>query len=200
MTELAQRSRSQSFRESADVDYSAIDYLDAATAVATFQGSVVDEWIAGYREAVGAEREIREVTIGTYRYVFDAGGTGLDAERVIGVYGVSTLPNAPADRNYMAGFPDVKRAHSQKVEKGHVIAHSIGGTEMGINLAPQSRLLNRGKGSEWRAQEIYCQQNPGSFLFVRFEYVDASDEPYMATMGVLKPNGLDIRKLQNELD
>lgn len=186
-------------RESA-VDYSAIEHLDAAAAVATFRNSVVDQWVADYRQASGAQRDIREVTIGSYTYVYDAGGTGAPAERLIGVYGVATPPDAAADRRYMAGFPDVKRSHTQDVEKGHVIAHSIGGTEMGINLAPQSRLLNRGKGSEWREQEIYCQKNPGTFLFVKFEYSDASDEPRTACIGVLKPSGLDARTLQNELD
>lgn len=74
------------------------------------------------------------------------------------------------------------------VDKGHFIAHSIGGG-MQINLFFQKREINRGKsdrGKVFRRMETFCSQNPGTILFCRPFYNDGTSRPNSFEYGIFQ--------------
>jgi hypothetical protein len=79
-------------------------------------------------------------------------------------------------------------------DKGHFIAHSIGGAVDGLeaNVFVQRRDLNRGwsaAGKKFREMEKYCVLNPGTFCFSRPLYSDQGAKPASLEFGVLKTDG-----------
>lgn len=78
--------------------------------------------------------------------------------------------------------------------KGHFIAHSIGGVVDGLeaNVFIQRRDLNRGWSAavkRFREMEKYCVANPGTFCFSRLLYVDETSRPGFCEFGLLKTTG-----------
>jgi hypothetical protein len=78
-------------------------------------------------------------------------------------------------------------------DKGHFIAHSIGGALDGweLNVFVQRRELNRGwseAGARFRDMEDYCA-NAGTFCFSRPLYADPTAKPAFVEFGVLKSDG-----------
>ncbi len=76
-------------------------------------------------------------------------------------------------------------------DKGHFIAHSIGGAVDGLeaNVFVQRRDLNRGwsvAGKRFRQMEKYCVLNPGTLCFSRPLYADQTAKPAFVEFGVLK--------------
>jgi hypothetical protein len=73
-------------------------------------------------------------------------------------------------------------------DKGHFIAHSIGGAVDGLeaNVFLQLRAVNRGG---YRRMERYCAANPGVLCFSRPLYRDSSARPSQVEFGVLKATG-----------
>jgi len=73
-------------------------------------------------------------------------------------------------------------------DRGHYIAHSLGGTVDGneANVFLQLRSVNRGR---YRSMELYCKKNPGILCFSRPLYTDTSAHPCEIEFGVLKTNG-----------
>src|SRR5258708_33542122 len=76
-------------------------------------------------------------------------------------------------------------------DKGHFIAHSIGGAVDGLetNVSVQLRHLNRGwsaAGKQFRDMEQYCVLNRGTFCFWPL-YVDETARPAFVEFGVLNP-------------
>ena len=79
-------------------------------------------------------------------------------------------------------------------DKGHFIAHSIGGAVDGLeaNVFVQRRDLNRGwsvAGKRFRQMEQYCVLNPGTLCFSRPLYADQTAKPAFVEFGVLKRGG-----------
>jgi hypothetical protein len=76
-------------------------------------------------------------------------------------------------------------------EKGHFIAHCIGGG-LDINVFSQARDLNRGLSAEgrvYREMEKYCHANPGTFCFSRPVYADTTSVPRWLKFGLTKEDG-----------
>ena len=78
----------------------------------------------------------------------------------------------------------------KKWDKGHFIAHSIGGAVDGIemNVFVQRRDLNRGwskEGKIFRVMETYCFMNPNTFCFNRPIYSDKTSKPSYLEYGLL---------------
>jgi hypothetical protein len=73
-------------------------------------------------------------------------------------------------------------------DKGHFIAHSIGGAVDGLeaNVFLQRRSVNRGG---YRDMERYCAAHPGVLCFSRPLYRDPSARPAQVEFGVLKETG-----------
>ena len=85
-------------------------------------------------------------------------------------------------------------------DRGHFIAHSIGGTVDGneANVFLQLRSINRGP---YRRMENYCRNNPGVTCFSRPIYADTSAHPVAVEFGVLKIEGeLWVQALPNRTD
>jgi len=86
-----------------------------------------------------------------------------------------------------------EKIFGQGWDKGHFIAHSIGGAVDGLeaNVFVQRRDLNRGwsaAGKRFREMEKYCVLNPGTFCFSRPLYGDQTARPALVEFGLLKNN------------
>ena len=71
-------------------------------------------------------------------------------------------------------------------DKGHFIAHAIGGAVDGVeaNVFLQRRSINRGG---YRRMEQYCAEHAGVLCFSRPLYDDLTSRPAAVEFGVLKP-------------
>ena len=93
--------------------------------------------------------------------------------RVIAVYGRSQPRNLKRDDYRLRGWVGAtNKIFGSKWDKGHFMAHSIGGAVNGIemNVFVQRRRLNRGwsnEGKIFRQMERYCFENPNTFCFNR---------------------------------
>lgn len=119
---------------------------------------LIRSWSDAYRR-LGGSPEIVEVEEGGFSYLFD-----LSLERAIAAFGTVRTPSrASRDRARIAGFP---RALDPDYQKGHLIAHRLGGG-LDINIVHQLGAANIGP---FRRLEAEAARNPGSFYFVRLLY------------------------------
>jgi hypothetical protein len=100
--------------------------------------------------------ELVGVTLGSLNYLFRIAHEG-----PVAVFGTSSRATGPRPKARMRGYPSYNREPRQRVDRGHVVAHSVGGG-VDINLVPQFHGLN--VSSEWRAFERYAQQTSGQFF------------------------------------
>jgi hypothetical protein len=190
------------------VDYSALA-LDARLRGDTWdvlvRDRLVDRWTAEYVAVTPWSPEIVEVELGTFVYLFDAAPT-LSArdtrgeDRTVVVWGCSSAPPAQRDRSRLAGFIPVPGSWSGRGrDRGHLVAHALGGG-LDLNLVPQSSPLNRGPsegGRRWRALERQAAASPGTPLFVRPIYADATWSPCEFEYGLVRGGGLHVERFQN---
>lgn len=134
-----------------------------------------------YRKSVGRQVELVTFSDGAFQCLFD-----LTLERTVMMWGTTkeTEPNS-RDDSYHQGYPG-----RPGWDKGHAMAHAIGGREGGPNYFPQAPKLNRGHhaaGKLWRAIETYLAANAGLFAFVRLIYAPGNigDIPDEAEYGLL---------------
>ena len=110
-------------------------------------------------------------------------------DRVVAVLGTSTRPDEPRDATRMRGWlGETGELIRATRDKGHFIAHSIGGG-LDVNVFSQDRTLNRGRsaqGKVYRQMERYCQEHPGTFCFSRPICGDQSSVPRWLEFGMLK--------------
>jgi DNA/RNA non-specific endonuclease len=114
------------------------------------------------------------------------------AGRLVYVTGKTDTP-AMRDRSRQQGSP---KPSEKGDEKGHVIATSLGGG-MDINLIPQARDVNRGKGSRWAAIERELAAKPGSAVAIRLVYSDDSQRPASFEFGHESDSGFQIEQIDN---
>jgi len=154
------------------------------------------------------ETDIVECSEGSLIYQFDTqvveeGDLCMKAGRLVAVYGrvgkIAGLefPSAKLRQRFMG--PTEKWIGP--VDKGHFIAHSLGGSS-NMNIFPQVRELNRGwseEGKKFREMERLASQHPGMMLFNRPIYSDGTVWPRYFEFGLLKPDGeLWIELFDNE--
>ncbi len=162
-------------------------------------------WCEAYENMTPHQTDICRFTYGTFEYIFDAFPINASAGTVavnqnddailVAVLGKSDPVKRKRDDHRLRGW--IGRTESwfgKRWDKGHFIAHSIGGAVDGIeaNVFVQRRDLNRGwspEGKVFRAMEKYCFLNPGTFCFNRSLYVDNSARPAFLEFGVLKSDG-----------
>lgn len=155
-------------------------------------------WLDAYCATCSHDPSILQITIGGFEHLFDFTSdplrheTGAPEDRLVAVYGLSQVPDAGRDVQRMRGF--LGRGLTGSVgtprDKGHFIAHSAGGC-LDINLFPQRSELNRGRSEEgkvFRRMERFAAENPGTFVFARPIYADASWSPAELEYGVLLPH------------
>ena len=155
--------------------------------------------------------EIVVFTYETFDYIFDTyqqqetydettGELPVEA-RLVAAIGTSKPKGTKRDDGRLRGLTvSPMPGRESKWDRGHFIAHSIGGTVDGneANVFLQLRSINRGK---YRGFEKYCQQNPGVTCFSRPIYEDTSAHPAEIEVGILKTDGqLWIQLLPNRAD
>ena len=166
---------------------------------------LVDEAAAAYRRATSGRRSLVEVSL-RCNYLFDdtpAVHAVDPSPRLVAAWGRSTGEIIPRDARFMAGFP-LPRSRAE-LDRGHLIARQAGGDEgVGINLIPQDRRLNRGRGTDgrrWRLLERLAAEHPGSGVFVRALYDDATDVPVRLDYLLVTPDGLvHLERFRNRQD
>jgi hypothetical protein len=148
---------------------------------ALLQQVVVDVAAELYCGQVDPPVELLEFSDGAFEVLFDAAH-----ELTILMHGLSrSTPPMSRDEKYHRGFPG--RAG---FDKGHAMAHALGGREGGPNYFPQAPRVNRRLsplGNLWRDIESYLAANPGLFCFVRLAYPSGvrTDVPVEVEYGVL---------------
>jgi hypothetical protein len=140
---------------------------------------IAQAWIRDYERSTPWSPEVVEFELGALTYLFDlAPAAGVPdvpeaTARVVGVWGAVGRPAAVRDRSRQSGFlPDPARWSAAGYDRGHFVAHSLGGG-MDVNFFPQARHLNRGwssAGRRWRAIERRLAAHPGALVFVRPVY------------------------------
>lgn len=170
------------------------------------------EWRDAYLQMSPRTVDIVVFTYGTFDYLFDAfqqqepydpnSGVPPIEARLIAAIGVSTKPQrSHRDDGRLRGLtvsamPEVIGPW----DRGHFIAHSIGGVVDGneANVFLQMRSTNRGK---YRTMETYCVKNQGVMCFSRPIYIDVSAHPEKVEFGILKPDGeLWVEVIPNRQD
>lgn len=133
-----------------------------------------------------------------YSYLESTGAVPHDPiieDRLIGVLGLSAPQLRARDDYRLRGWVGpTEKMYGRECDKGHFIAHSIGGAvdRSEMNVFVQRRDLNRGwspEGKRYREMEKYCVSNPGVFCFSRPLYEDSTSKPGVLEFGILKSTG-----------
>lgn len=146
---------------------------------------IASHWGTTYERQSG--NEIVCIDLGTLTYGFD-----IAAERLVYVAGKTGAPEV-RDRSRQQGSP---KPSEKDDEKGHVIATSLGGG-MDINLIPQARSVNRGKGSQWASIERELAKRPDSAVAIHLVYSDASQRPTSFEFGYESDSGFKVEQIDN---
>jgi hypothetical protein len=160
-------------------------------------------WREAYIKMTLRQTDIVIVRHKTFEYLYDhypalqPGGAllcdDLNIEpRLVAVFGHSSPQKGSRDDYRLKGWVGpTEKMFGRLWDKGHFIAHSIGGAVDGleVNVFIQRRDLNRGwsaAGKRFRKMENYCVLNPGTFCFCRPLYIDQTAKPAFMEFGVLK--------------
>jgi hypothetical protein len=171
----------------------------SAPVVEYLRRELEDLWYDAYVRMTKRATNVLVFTHGTFDYIYDdyatLEGTGaverddVSEARLVAAVGFSR-PNAVKrdDARLRGWVGPTSSMFGRGWDKGHFIAHSIGGAvdRMEANVFIQLRSVNRGG---YRRMERYCAANPGVFCFSRPLYDDPSARPAQVEFGVLKPDG-----------
>lgn len=191
------------------VDYGSIVKQAAACSIETLVAYLMEElpyvWRDAYIEMAGRGTNIVRIQRGSFEYIYDdyasleeTGAVQHHAQaeaRLVAVLGRSQPSERPRDDGRLRGWVGgTEKVFGQSWDKGHFIAHCIGGAADGseLNIFAQRRELNRGwsdAGRRFRQMERYCVDNPGTFCFDRPLYIDQSAHAAFMEVGVLKSEG-----------
>ena len=126
--------------------------------------------------------------------------------RTFAAYGLSkpsTAPRVKEDRRLRGWMEKTDQVAGSERDKGHFIAHSIGGAVIAgeANVFLQRRDLNRGwsePGKVFRALENSAQRHAGSFYFHRAIYLEESTTPSYLEVGLcIKGQRLQVAAFDN---
>jgi hypothetical protein len=190
------------------VDYNAIlaEIIDRCTEeiIAFMVEELPYVWREAYLAMTPRRTNICRFWHGSFEYIYDdyatleaSGAVPFDSKaeaRLVATLGRSTPHERVRDDYRLRGWIGSTETYfGRRWDKGHFIAHSIGGAVDGVeaNVFIQRRDLNRGwsrTGKRFRAMERYCFLNPGTFCFNRPLYTDSSARPAFVEFGVLKIN------------
>lgn len=161
--------------------------------------SLETEWLHFYKIMTPRVTNVAGYLVNEFEYVYDDYAslekTGTVAispfieSRVVYVHGksrqVASKRNASRQKGWVGSTEKLLGANT---DKGHFMAHSIGGG-LEINVFAQQRAINRGwseRGRIFRQMEKYCFDNPGIYCFSRPLYSDLTSRPRSIDFGVLK--------------
>jgi hypothetical protein len=162
-------------------------------------------WVAAYKQATFRLTDIYLIRREPFRYYYDDYATleqlgkapydPIAEARIVAAPGYSTPLTAARDDYRLKGWAGpTEQSFGRAWDKGHFMAHSIGGAVDGweLNVFVQYRRLNRGwskAGQRFRQMEAYCVGHPGVLCFNRPIYRDGSAKPVAFEFGVLKRSG-----------
>ncbi len=172
-------------------------------------------WAGQYRESTGRPTNLVDVQLGSLMYIYDwysgledlgivASSSRKIEDRLVAVCGHSSVPTRAREKSRIRGWAGpTEESLGENRDKGHFIAHSMGGMVDGleINFFSQLRPLNRGwsrEGMQFRQMEAYCAAHPGTFCFNRPLYEDDSSCPSAFEFGFLRPQLVfDVSQFKN---
>jgi hypothetical protein len=191
-----------------DIDYDALMAPIAASSMAdkiTFlQTHLPLLWRDEYQRMSQRETSLVRIRHNSFEFIYDnysyleVSGTvpySLVEDRLVAVCGISESPSIIRDDYRLKGWVGpTEKTFGQQCDKGHFIAHSVGGAvdRLEVNVFIQRRDLNRGWSEEGRryvAMEKYGARHRGTFLFSRPLYQDQTSRPAFLEYGVLKETG-----------
>lgn len=166
-------------------------------------------WLDTYLKTTQRPTNVMIFTHGTFDYLYDDYATleatgaveadGIAEARLVAAIGVASTNTKSRDDSRLRGWVGPTGAtFGSEWDKGHFIAHSIGGAVDGLeaNVFLQRRSVNRGA---YREMEKYCAAHPGVLCFSRPIYSDPSAVPSSVEFGVLKADGaLWIQRFDNQ--
>jgi hypothetical protein len=174
-------------------------------------------WRNAYIEMTGRQTDIVRIRHNSFEYIYDhypelqpAGSppcSDVTVEpRLVVAFGTSSPSRRGRDDGRLKGWVGpTEKLFGRSSDKGHFIAHSIGGAVDGLeaNVYVQRRDLNRGwsmDGKRFRKMEAFCVNNPGTFCFCRPLYHDQSAKPSFIEFGVRLPEDkLWVERFDNRL-
>jgi hypothetical protein len=159
----------------AHVDYAAFGSVDSRDAEDRLGEWICDAWAHRYEESLPNAADLVTFTDSKgFVYLYDIASSGNTASRVVGVFGRVTPDELPRDEPRIAHHK-FKRSAEDLIDRGHFVAHQLGGSDEGHNLFGQVSDVNQ-KGL-WRQLERELATQPGQLIFVRAVYTDDSDRP-----------------------
>ena len=165
------------------------------------QEQLIKIWINDYKTQCNRLTDIGSMFNGSFEYIYDdceslfrKGIINDDSieSRMVAATGTSSPKNGKRDDYRLKGWlGKTETVFGKQWDKGHFIAHSIGGAidSIEINAYPQIRALNRGwseEGKIFRKMETYCFEHPGTFCFTRPIYKDQTYRPADLEFAILK--------------
>lgn len=139
---------------------------------------------------------------GTFTYVYDDFGATADCPmveaRLVVAYG-RAAPHATSrtheDQRLRRWVGPTNTFLGRRWDKGHFVAHSIGGRVDGweVNVFDQLRSVNRGwsdEGKRYRSMEDHCAKNAGTFCFSRPIYENWGARPAAVEFGYRAGEGV----------
>lgn len=202
------------------VDYASVVRTAEQTAYHALAEVLADRlptlWCAAYKISTAHVTNILSFIDNGFEYVFDFSSdlrrTGIlpadsAEDRLVAVHGRSQPPQSSRRdglmRRHPLGATEVLGPDSEAFDRGHFIAHSIGG-RYDVNLFPQQRALNRGwsaAGKRFRAMESYCRTHAATYCFARPLYGGLSAHPFAIEFGVLREDcSLWVDQFENAED
>lgn len=170
-----------------------------AHVAARLQDCLPSLWRRAYVQNAGHLPNLVSVRVGSYEYICDVysdweakGEVAYDQsvqDRVVAAFGISANSELQNARPSARWIDHAENAAATERDHGHLIAHCIGGSRLGLNVFSQDRRLNRGRSAQgkiYRQMERYCQKQAGTFCFSRPIYTDGSNVPRWLELGVLK--------------
>ena len=160
-------------------------------------------WLDHYLATTSRQTAVTRFFHGRFEYFYDDYATleqtgavpysSLDEARLVAVIGRSAPQQTKRDDNRLRGWVGpTQHIFGKEWDKGHYIAHSIGGAVDGLeaNVFQQRRDLNRGwspEGKIFRSMEHHCAAHPGTLCFHRPSYTDGTALPSTLEFGILLP-------------
>jgi hypothetical protein len=162
-------------------------------------------WITAYRKQSGRPINPTEMWSNGFGFLVDLEGAdhgdGQGPQppgvymRTFAAYGLSKPSGAPRqsqDGRLRGWMGKTDQDTGAKRDKGHFIAHSVGGAVVAAetNVFLQRRDLNRGwseAGKRFRKMEVVAKEHPGSLYFHRAIYLVESTTPDFLEVGICLP-------------
>lgn len=167
------------------------------------QEKIIRIWIDEYKVQCNRATDIGSMFNGSFEYIYD------DCEslvkkgilpsentesRMVAATGISFPKLTKRDDYRLKGWlGKTETVFGKEWDKGHFIAHSIGGAidSMEVNVYPQKRALNRGwsdEGKIFRKMESYCFKNQGTYCYTRPIYLEHTSRPDFIEFFILMHN------------